>query len=951
MPEAACLHIQAGESDPVRVVDLPGGSARIGRAAYCDVRLPEPEVADEECRLRRRGDSWQLVPVGPTSGAVWLDGRPLDRPQPIPFDVPFRVGDHWLTLRSSAAAAGSWNTSPAAQAPVVESGADGSPPPSPAGTDLASRHRAEWQNRSGQHDRWLETHRETKRWESRWRAAATSLRTTPTTATPAPKPPPRPEHPPAEERARRAELLRGTFARREELRPAKPPAPAEEPVQPGSVPDSNPPPDAAEVVAPELITPELIATDAAALPAEPASVECLAEPETVPPEPEVESPVEPVNALAVIETDRGEPRSASGILDEPLDDAWLSAAAAIFDAQPPPRRRVEPVVPTASVVEPAEVVHEVAPATDSTRSEVVEDEDDPEPDDDPDRPRLGAAHQVAAPDPDRPMPDEAAAGVSPPVAETPQKGPPPRPGRRGFSSRRGVHRKGREPEKTGSGPASHDAGLTPVGFSTDPGWSYPTPFVMDTTLGPVSSGHERRPAGRPDVAPVCKGPGSAEQLGSTDGPSPHRTGLREPGASPSPRDWPSVSDILAAQVGRPQPAKPERGTKPRAVRRPLPTVAREPGHWRFPLWLGWLPAATAAVGVGVVGLAGAWVWSLDAYNAGVVARRLAANEPRVKPLPEGVVPTDGPWWKTDARNLVTWAAYLDRTGDDPAQAEDAVALLGRAAEASPLNPTVRYARARPMPGEPSAAKPPLASVLGQSRDVLTLTSAGSRLLAEGKKDAALEAYRAALTMAAQADLSRPGVPAFLDDPDVRRYALPAEDLLAAVIGEMAASKAWAFKDWADALPRGTAAPVVAARVLRESGSSDAGPALDAALADVDAVPGASAGRNRPADEALRMAAGAAALGMKHRYADARDRYTRAIDLMPVDPVRRSWWLNVAYLSLRLNEEPERLKALENAKNADPKDEITRRVVAIQKESGVVAQRPGVRGLGPAAARP
>src|SRR6266446_2923841 len=55
MPETACLHIQARDSDPIRVVELAGVSVRIGRASYCEVRLPAPELADEECCLRRRG--------------------------------------------------------------------------------------------------------------------------------------------------------------------------------------------------------------------------------------------------------------------------------------------------------------------------------------------------------------------------------------------------------------------------------------------------------------------------------------------------------------------------------------------------------------------------------------------------------------------------------------------------------------------------------------------------------------------------------------------------------------------------------------------------------------------------------------------------------------------------------------------------------------------------------
>src|SRR5262245_17096190 len=123
MPETACLHIQARESDPVRVVELPGTSVRIGRASYCEVRLTEPELAEEECRLKRRGGSWQLVPAR-SAGFVWIDGRSLEEACPLPFDVPFRVGDHWLTLRPTTTSAPTWDhyqaPPPAASATILE---------------------------------------------------------------------------------------------------------------------------------------------------------------------------------------------------------------------------------------------------------------------------------------------------------------------------------------------------------------------------------------------------------------------------------------------------------------------------------------------------------------------------------------------------------------------------------------------------------------------------------------------------------------------------------------------------------------------------------------------------------------------------------------------------------------------------------------------------------------
>ena len=77
MPESTCLHIQDRESGPIRVVELPWISVRIGRAAFCEVRLPEYDLADEACRLYAAGRSWHLVPVGLRS-PVLVEGRPVD---------------------------------------------------------------------------------------------------------------------------------------------------------------------------------------------------------------------------------------------------------------------------------------------------------------------------------------------------------------------------------------------------------------------------------------------------------------------------------------------------------------------------------------------------------------------------------------------------------------------------------------------------------------------------------------------------------------------------------------------------------------------------------------------------------------------------------------------------------------------------------------------------------
>jgi hypothetical protein len=108
MTESSCLHIQDRESGPIRVVELPWSSVRIGRAAHCEVRLTQDELADEICRLQRRGQSWRLLP-GSIESPVFLAGRRLSGPCSLPFDIPFRVGEYCLTLRRDRAAEPDWD--------------------------------------------------------------------------------------------------------------------------------------------------------------------------------------------------------------------------------------------------------------------------------------------------------------------------------------------------------------------------------------------------------------------------------------------------------------------------------------------------------------------------------------------------------------------------------------------------------------------------------------------------------------------------------------------------------------------------------------------------------------------------------------------------------------------------------------------------------------------------
>ncbi len=110
MPEPTFLQIQ-GRGDSVDADDRAAARARSGSAEAPIARSGSatPGLGDVQCMLRRRGTTWHFQPVGP-SGHVWIDGRAADQQRPIPLGVPFRVGDHWLTLRPADSATNDWGT-------------------------------------------------------------------------------------------------------------------------------------------------------------------------------------------------------------------------------------------------------------------------------------------------------------------------------------------------------------------------------------------------------------------------------------------------------------------------------------------------------------------------------------------------------------------------------------------------------------------------------------------------------------------------------------------------------------------------------------------------------------------------------------------------------------------------------------------------------------------------
>ena len=84
MPESTCLHIQDRESGPIRVVELPWISVRIGRAAYCEVRLPDVGRRRRSLPPHATGPDLEPRPVRP--GGPDPARRPAAR-RPLPLAV------------------------------------------------------------------------------------------------------------------------------------------------------------------------------------------------------------------------------------------------------------------------------------------------------------------------------------------------------------------------------------------------------------------------------------------------------------------------------------------------------------------------------------------------------------------------------------------------------------------------------------------------------------------------------------------------------------------------------------------------------------------------------------------------------------------------------------------------------------------------------------------------
>ena len=769
MPESTCLHIQDRESGPIRVVDIPWISVRIGRAAYCEVRLTEDDLADEACRLYRRGRSWHIVPLAKKS-TIRIGGRPVDAACPLPFDVPFRVGDHCLTLRQDRATEPDWDmysgpvpasldrpsfpreTKPrgfeyagrldphAGSQPIADTALDLGPRAHGASKGLDS---------SNEHKKTVSLR---DRWESRWRAAGAELNARrQSSAIPS-----QPQRPP--------------FHTGFESVPLKEPRVPQ--AEPGARPRFEPPtrpisaPPGVAKIEPERAIP-VPEPEAAQSTRQDLLGDRIAQDDWLEPLRDLARKADSVDCHA----DASSPHPAESAVSPPAGDESIRTATLL---------KVDPT--TDGVGERgAELVDECSPMSEPEGLASID--------------GVGETHrhshsETAAFDPPHtgsPSPAPTIAGLAAATALDPHDIAPETPGRQ--------------------------TDLTP----NQPGDELRTP----------GSAHTRHATSR--SRPRAKGRSAASPR-DRDGEAPRSITVDrpEPEVAAKGTSLPSAQDILAIHrtVPRQQPTRSEeRRQQPHAG----PTLAREPAQWLLPVWLAG-PAAAFALTLGLAGCTLSWWWALDSYSASVMIGRLMSVDRMAQraPLPDSIAPPQGTWIRSTAQHLAHWGILVSQIDavNDPS-ARDARGPLSRALHVSPLNPTARLALAQCDHADNGATIS--ARGLGLSRDVVSLSWCARRLLTSGNKDDARKLYATALRLATLDDPSSAVVPRFSDDPAVPRYLLPGEEQVRDIVNELLSNKEWTFHEWKAALPSTPTASLAAARLLRERGSSEAETLLESVV--------------------------------------------------------------------------------------------------------------------------
>ena len=357
---------------------------------------------------------------------------------------------------------------------------------------------------------------------------------------------------------------------------------------------------------------------------------------------------------------------------------------------------------------------------------------------------------------------------------------------------------------------------------------------------------------------------------------------------------------------------------------PEPTESLAPARWTLPLWVGWLPttAFVLLAGGASLGLAADWAQEANAANLAIRAATRAEGTagPRLDPAN---IPRGG-WWRSTAPHLSAWALAMVRGTDGEDHSEDLRMLMDDARHASHLASNTRFVVEPPASADLGADAG--FAHLGRPREVLTLAWTGRRLKRAGKVEASLKAYRASIEMASRVEPGNLEAPAFVDDTktQARRYLFLHEGLIRLVVRDMAEAGDWSIEQWTATLPDFAVAPLAAAIEIRAKDRVGSDQLLDLAIARGDGP------QTQGTDAVEHLAATAEAMAIRGRWTDSADRYRRAIEAEDDDASRRMWWLNLADVARRSNDDKLRARAIEAAKAPESGDEITRRAVGIQQ---------------------
>jgi hypothetical protein len=944
MPEPTFLQIQGGGDSSTRMIELPPGPVRIGRGSHCEVRLVDPGLGDVHCMLRRRGATWHFQPVGP-AGHVWIEGRAADQQRPIPLGVPFRVGEHWLILRPATSANNDWGTfdapitiepraelEPEGQSPVPPTAepandqARARPTPTPPSDDNEERLRR-WEARLEHRERWLKDRQEERRWEARWKSAGESLRarSAPPTAKPH-TPPHKPAPPPTPPTAPRRPSQTPPVARIIEPKRAEPilrvAEPAPRPPAPRVVVRPMPEPPA-PIRRPVVSSPSRVEIRPVVRPEPPQSPPSRALVTLAPPSAPEVIPAE-AEPVALVEVDRPEPGQAEEVSPgESASPLLLEEGPGVKGDTSP--EALEQLSGRAGLARPMtqEWQGEPYPTGESAPIERLQTYHTPHPSPVPEGEGAGIG-----PDAEmlRPAQDEEPIEASDEPAHLepcPTSTVPPTPtlslAGEGWEGGRFA------PPETLEGPRP-DAPASPI-LESEPEQSREASTLIESSgwveeALPIAI-EEARQA---EIAPLAVDrPSSGLDISRPSRAEPPALELPRK-AGPLKGEWPSARDIFAAQARRSRPeSEPEvsKTTRRKKSVEPEPTDVLAPPCWSLPRWLGWFPVLLVTLMVGIAGVALAYEWTIEANNANLAIR--LATRPESSPgstIDPALIPRGG-WWSSTATHQAAWAMALVRAGDGEDHSEDIRSLLDSSRNASRLAARARFVVDLPDSNAPGSSTD--LSHLGRTRDVVTLVWTGRRLRKEGKLDSALRAYRSAMEIASKTSLGDLDPPAFFEDPQVRRYALPRESLLAFVAKAMVEDGEWTREQWAEALPPSATASLVASRVFAKMQKrADADRLADLAIRQSEEP--TLAGYD-PAED---RAAGAEALAYRGRWPDAAAQYRLAIDLAEDDATRRMWWLNLAEVALRANDDAGRDRAIEAAKSPTTVDEITRRALQYQQ---------------------